>query len=133
MIDHTLLRQIAEECRDWAERKNKRMGMPFSSCLCGMCAIAAAELFKRLTKAGFKARIAANDEHCFVEIVGGLIVDVTATQFKREPVMIIKRRELEQQLDSAWWKPRKRFTSIAALKEWQVEAGWPECQVALAR
>jgi hypothetical protein len=137
-LNYALIRQVANETRRWAEKENKERNKPFSTDLCGMCAIAAAELFTRLTKAGVSARISANHEHCFVEVLdaagrGGLIVDVTATQFGRDKILITRRSELGigMRNDSFYWKAREKFYSVEDLREWQAEVGWPENQIIL--
>lgn len=102
-----------------------------------MCAIAAAELFERLIEAGVPARISANHDHCFVEVLdaagrGGLIVDVTATQFGREPVLITRRAKLHG-TDRGFWTALEKFDSVHALQAWQEEKFWPLEQIATAK
>ena len=49
--------------------------------LSGMCAIASAKLWNDLSSIGIKSEIHYGDSHVFL-VLNGLIVDVTATQFK---------------------------------------------------
>lgn len=119
--------EIATRIREWAERSNRRRKNPFSSDLCGMCAIAAAKLFTELKKAGINARLVANDDHCFVQ-VRDMIVDVTATQFGKKPVLAVRRHILERESDKIWWRPTYRFDSTKDLRTHQKRSGWPAYQ-----
>lgn len=136
-LNYELIRRLACETRSWAEKENEERNKPFSNDLCGMCAIAAAELFKRLTEAGISARISANHDHCFVEALdasgrGGLIVDVTATQFGRDKIMIIHRAALGDRMDDSYfWNAHFKFRSIEELHNWLADTGWPEEQIAM--
>ena len=128
------VRQIATNVRRWAERKNDRLDM-FYSDLCGMCAIASAELFCRLKNEGFKPVLVHAFGHVYVELEG-YIVDVTCTQFSiRYPKVMVRKRERLPR-DETNWRDREfwdnvlsRHRSIDSLRRKQESLGWPEEQM----
>ena len=122
------VRKIAEEVRQWAEKEGRKDKYLFPDDLCGMCAIAAGKLWRELTKAHIPAQIAYaehfGDGHCFV-MVGRYIVDVTASQFGHDKVVI---RVMNKGL-SFYWQPTKMFRSVTALRREQKNDGWPREQI----
>lgn len=115
---------VALRVREWAEKWNRRTGQ-FDSDLCGMCAIAAGKLHHELTKSGVKATIISCRNHCFVEW-NRHVVDVTATQFGFEPVLLRKRSELR---DEVWWHNSPiRCADAYQLIKHQREYQWPRNQ-----
>lgn len=116
--------KIARQARQWAMRNRHKEG--FESDLMGMCAISAADLFTRLTKAGFRdVRIAANLGHCFVQC-GGYVVDVTATQFGRRAVEVVPVGGASH---AHFWCADHVFNSIDELRVHQLDEGWPSQQI----
>jgi hypothetical protein len=119
------IQAIALKTREWAI--NTRTD-DFSEHLAGMCAIASAELFKRLKAEGFKPKICFTEEHTFI-LVDGLVVDVTATQFgsRYKPVSILPFEEAVE--DGVWGMEIEYSTrSLKSAAEFQAEVGWPKYQ-----
>ena len=104
-----------------------------------MCAIASADVFRRLKAAGFKPEIWFKPDHAFVH-VNGYIVDVTATQFssRYDDVIVIP---LEQAMEDALWSdgdPDEDFVefrakTLQAAVRFQEDTGWPKYQRITAR
>lgn len=127
---------VAYKARKWAQTYADKHG--YDSDLGCMCAIASAHLFKLLTKAGIKAKLAYNSKHCFV-LSNGYLVDITATQFLgcttrcslplTEIVLVEKYSSIKQR--PYWWTVEEKFDSIPALRDYQQETHWPEEQIAL--
>lgn len=90
-----------------------------------MCAKASGYLFEQLKAENIPAKLALTSNHCFV-IVENYIVDITATQFSREKVMI---KKIEEE-DSYWWQQPKVFDSIEECVKYQVAEGWEIHQLA---
>ena len=135
-MDNTLrgiVQGIATDVRYWVEGRVK---CPVDVVtLSGYCAIASAELFRRLVGEGLKPEIHVwvcpntNDAHVFV-VVEDHVVDVTATQFKDfvgEIVVIMHSKEAER-----WehWNSTSSFSSVKALIKDQKKHKWPADQVA---
>lgn len=127
---------IAEEVRHWAEELARKRGRHDGFDLNGYCAIASAELYKRLTAAGVKAELhlASLDmgSHVFV-VCEDHIVDVTATQFyefRNQHIVILHVKEAEEHWfycgDYVFNDPKK-------LRKAQIKWGWPQDQVVFAR
>ena len=139
------IRHIARQTRRWALRHRHKVWA--DATLCGMCAIASAELHKRLTAAGFSAAIAfrntADEGHAFV-ICDELIVDVTATQFgwitrRGADLRYTRERrcravEIVPLSDKAsrplFWQETAIYDSLDALVLRQKQSGWPPDQIA---
>lgn len=64
-----------------------------------MCAPASLKLWLSLNAAGIKAKIAESAYHVFVLENSGYIVDVTATQFGKKPILIRKLRKPVEEID----------------------------------
>jgi len=126
--------QIAERTRKWAEQINKQLEYMYDNDLCGMCAIASAELFLRLQRQGIDAVIVANNRHCFVLVDGYAIVDITATQFDIMDVVHIDHIGLNVKgspdTTNNWWKAEHTFDNLDAFLQWQYKTGWPAWQQA---
>lgn len=130
-----LVQKIAQDTRYWAEQRAQKNSAP--SCgegLAGWCAIAAAELHKRLTAEGIESAIHVQDDsecHCYC-VVEDHVVDVTATQFREyreKDVLIIHVKEAET---NDYHAGQKVFNSAADLRRYQKRAGWPPSQTAYA-
>lgn len=122
-------RDIAQGVREWTERRREA-----PDDLCGYCAIAAAELHKRLNAAGIDALLHVamhsneSDAHVFVT-VDDHIVDVTATQFSQfahDPVVILHEKEAQHWFHTSY----ESFDTVAELRRHQVKTGWPQNQIA---
>jgi hypothetical protein len=142
------IRRILRATRKWAEQKQQSdmfdykedfVWPKYSEDLCGMCAIAAAELFRRLQRAGITEieLIESNDDcssHCFVLYKNRVILDVTATQFSTYCDRAICVYDMEmiapKFVGSEHWKVDNRFTSVYQLRTHQKTVGWPDYQVA---
>jgi hypothetical protein len=127
--------QQASLSREWAE--NARPDV--SETLCGMCAIASADVFRRLKVAGFKPEIWFKPDHSFVH-VKGYIVDVTATQFDSRYDKVIVIPIEQAMLDSLWSDGigdedciEFRAKTLRAAAVFQEESDWPEHQRITAR
>lgn len=145
MTDLASIKKIAQQTRAWAHRHRHKVDVEED--LCGMCAIAAGELHKRLKVAGFSAVIAlrnTEDEgHAFV-ICEGHIVDVTATQFgwittrgnnrnwerqrRLKPVEIVPL--LPKKDRPYFWQETAQYDSTKKLLARQKKSGWPTQQLA---
>jgi len=129
-----LVATIAREVRDWVEQEDNKREYPTKD-LNGWCAIASAQLSRRLSREGVDHMLciaeAGHGCHVFV-IVEDHIVDVTATQFmefERHPVVILHEREA-----ALHWYHRvsQVFTKPGDLRKYQRKQGWPAEQTAYA-
>lgn len=123
------IRSIAQDVREWAETLDgERMSQ-----LCGYCAIASAELHKRLEIAGIKSEIHVSDDgasaHVFL-VAEDYVVDVTATQFPEFswlPVVLLHEREAQ----AHWfYETQAKFATVAELCRYQAKHKWPQHQMA---
>jgi hypothetical protein len=143
MDKQSQIKKIAIGVRQWALRHRNKIDADPD--LCGMCAIAAGELHKRLSAAGLDSTIAlrnSSDEgHAFV-ICEGYIVDVTATQFGSiyrkakadewgrwthlrraravEIVPLVPKKDRP-----TFWQETSQFKSVDDLIFRQKKSGWP--------
>lgn len=124
------VKKIAQQVRRWAVKNRDNYDYSFPHDLGGMCAIAASQLWKRLTEAGIEAKLAIRnhgcESHCFV-IVDDYIVDVTATQFGMEPIEIIPKKQARKHW---FWKHTKLHDTATELRTYQLKTGWPFEQLA---
>lgn len=128
---HDKVLAIATDVRYWAEARADRID------LSGMCAIASAELHKRLTAEGIPCEIHLwyweEDESAHVYcVVDDHVVDVTATQFgpfRNTPVMIMHHRIAEEHV---FYQTREIFRDAVSLRRMQKRTRWPAMQVAFA-
>lgn len=125
---------VAYDVRSWAEDKAYDRGDRHYD-LCGWCAIASAELNRRLSRHEISSliQVAETDEysHAFL-LVDDHIIDVTATQFGDFPnqqVVVMHHREAEMY---EYYFPRYSFDSAKQLRKWQIANGWPSNQVAFS-
>lgn len=127
---------IAEGVRHWAEELARKRGHSEDYDLNGFCAIASAELLKRLKKEEISAEIhlatSWQGSHAYV-VVEDHIVDVTATQFSemRDESVVIRH---EKELCHLWYYIGSHvFTDTKKLRNAQIEWEWPQEQIAFAR
>ena len=130
----TRVLEIAHQVRTWAENEADRARRADS--LVGYCAIASAELHKRLQKANIESEIhiynGDNLSHVFL-CVEDYVVDVTATQFgefRYHPVVIIHRKEAEQYY---FFESNEIFVDVDELRKYQTRTKWPQNQIAYGR
>lgn len=132
-ILHDTVAAIASGTRLWVEGKATRSDYHPDS-LMGWCAIAAAELHKRLIAAGIDSKIHMWDSgcgscHCYC-VVDDHVVDVTATQFpmfRNEPLVIMHCR-----LAGAYemYRGTNVFADAQELRRFQKRECWPSRQLA---
>lgn len=126
------VKAIAGRVRKWTEAVAK--GNHGEHTLCGYCAISAAEMFRQLSKSGFKPKIHAWREnsgmsHVYV-VLDDHVVDVTATQFDelaRVKSFIAHQKEAERW---KWYQSGFIFNDVQELINWQERSGWPSYQTA---
>jgi len=119
------VRDHAYRVRRWVEFNCIKLG-GHSPCLEGLCAIASAELWRRLRKDGIRAKLGhAQDEyehHVFV-IVDDHIIDITATQFNANCAKV-EVRPVNHLLHPWYWKVTETFDSDDALHVHQTDTDW---------
>lgn len=141
-IARAILRKVRKSCMAYNRRTKT-----FPRDLQGMCGIAAARIFHELTMRGHgpgtetDTLIAASDGHAFATanvLVNGqaqrMVLDVTATQFKRPPIVLRPVEYAQHDVDwgsHKFWSHKQTFKSQRELAKWQQEARWPAKQVAL--
>jgi hypothetical protein len=124
---------IATDVRNWVQEKADRSNYNPND-LMGWCAIAAAELHKRLIQAGFNSEIRMWNDfgcHCYC-VVDDHVVDVTATQFdeyKNVPVLITHCKEAEVHM---YHRGSLVFATPDELRTYQQKTRWPSQQIAYA-
>jgi hypothetical protein len=127
---------IANDVRAWAEAKAvKRDGYRAATDLCCWCAIASAELHRRLTASEVVAELhmAQDSMGCHVYVVvDDHVVDVTATQFMgNHPKVVLKHM---REAEAKWyWQTADVFLNAVELRKHQQRTKWPSSQIALAR
>ena len=124
MIDTDKIRTIMLSTRKKMELIAKKES--FGKDLCGLCARASAELFKRLQKNGYKPYFCFSEAHCFV-LLNNYILDVTATQFGRKSIEIIPFNQFKRQ----YWYLGKgcKHHSLKQAKRIQKRYNWPKDQL----
>jgi len=127
----SLLQKLGTLVHRWACRRRKRInGGSFGKDLCGMCAIASAELFRRLE--GLRISdlcILVHDTgkygHCFVG-ADRYAVDLTAAQFRKPGIAAVDVRPHDKAATVLRaWQPTHKVRSVQQLIELQTELGWP--------
>lgn len=120
---------VAWDVRYWTESKSDKEN------LCGMCAIATAELWVRLKNIGIKSEIHLWEgnygSHVFL-VVDDHIVDVTATQFpkfKDNLVLIIHQRKAQ---GISHYQTSEIFLSAEELRRFQKKSKWSAKQIAFS-
>lgn len=128
------VKQIAHNTRRAMEKMADEQG--YCSDLACMCAIASAELWRRLERAKIPARLVFCTEngsggHIIVES-GGYYIDITATQFsnQHQKVEIVPKNEFSRK--GYWyWKTVKLFRTDTSLYQWQKRTDWPKDQLCI--
>lgn len=131
------LYRIAAQVRNWAEGIWYRDEANDPD-LTGCCVIASTKLLKELKKEGFDAVVHITETHGYV-CVGKYVVDVTATQFDFEDVVLIKPKSFFNTLyhsgvKAAYGLDTGRFhicDSVEQVIEHQKTFHWPENQSAI--
>jgi hypothetical protein len=125
VVDWKKVREIAYRVRRWVEtfRKEQMANsiVHYDYSLAGLCAIATARLYRELKQEGIHGQIWSNSYHCFLT-VNNKVVDVTATQFGRERVVITPT---EYSDGFAYWKRERASVDGEALYARQVAEDWP--------
>lgn len=130
------IRKIATNARRWAVRANERLrnqgpttnGFPRD--LCGMCAIASAYLLTQLQRAGYPAVAYEGEDHFFV-MCDNYVIDITATQFGGDPVVVRSRNSIRNQ--SEYQRIRgSQCTTAEEIRERQLRTDWPRSQTVWA-
>lgn len=111
----TLL-EIARKTRQWAVSNRGY----FPPDLRGMCAIASHKLSLNLSKYRIPHRIAVTDQHVWIESYG-LCIDITATQFGLNPVVILPKEEYSLVLNMN--KPAM-FSDVNRFRKYLLQLGW---------
>lgn len=131
--EHSIVAELAGRVRKRVEREATRPD------LAGYCAIASAELYRKLQKYGIEDLQLAMwvndyDDHAHVFLLWNEhVVDVTATQFGYSNIGEVEIRPLKEAMNMIpQWQPLHTFDSPAELRRNQLENGWPENQVAFA-
>ena len=129
------IKAIATDVRQWAESRAE--GGYGEGDLCGWCAIASGELFRKLQKAGIESEIFLHESkslgHAFV-VTQDYVVDVTATQFhefRDKTVIIMHLREAEAYL--YYSSITRVFKDVDSFRRFQKKNGWPTYQIAYNR
>ena len=128
------VRNIASDVRRWAEDQAYDKTLDEVHDLNGYCAIAAAELHRRLVSEGIRNELhmathGCGSSHCWV-VVNDHVVDVTATQFgpfRAQPVVVLHEKEAEQHW---FYRTTEIFYSSKSLRKSQQRTGWPPHQIA---
>ncbi len=120
-----ILQTIAQDVRIWAEENHLWMG--FHDDLRGMCAVASAELFRRLEENQIGAVFACNPDHCFIVCKDYYLLDVTASQFGEDDVVLIQDYESIDPVNYPYWQVSDCYNSISELLTYQ-KVKWPARQ-----
>lgn len=127
---------IAEEVRHWADELARKRGYEEYFDLNGFCAIASAELFKRLKENGIRAELhlatGNMGSHVYV-VCEDHVIDVTATQFiefRNRYIVIVHTKEVEEHW---FYRGEYVFDDPRKLRKAQIEWEWPQDQVVLSR
>lgn len=141
MLTLSEIRDLAVMVRRWADLSAEQYDC-YDETLCGMCAIASAELFRLLVRRGVPAKLQIvhnNGLGHVCVIVNDYFIDVTATQFDDsfDEVMMV---EVNKENLPWWWGgtnsrkqkvQRRRFTNVADLRNFMKQEGWPRTQMPL--
>jgi len=129
---HGRVAAIALGTRIWVQERADRKNYNPKDLL-GWCAIASAELHKRLTAEGIAADIHMwvsewHECHCFC-VVDDYVVDVTATQFKpfrTQELVIMHHKEAEAY---EMYQSTNVFSDASELRRFQKRDRWPSDQI----
>jgi hypothetical protein len=122
---------IAYDVRNWAQERAERAKYHAND-LMGWCAIASAELHKRLKVNGIASEIhvhIGDIGHVFL-VVEDHVLDVTATQFGLSEVFLMHHKKAEAQY--CFYTTVQTFTSAEQLRKQQLKDRWPASQLAYA-
>lgn len=118
---------IAQKARNWVEDYALTHSIP--SDLCGLCAIASGELWRRLYDQRIYSAIAGSEYHFFNLLLNEkdawTILDITATQFDERPIVMLNIDET----DKFYWTILDIFYSDRQVLSYQKCYHWPEWQV----
>jgi hypothetical protein len=134
MIPNEVAR-IATEVRIWAESNRTELGCSHPD-LCGLCAITAAELYRRLKKFDPKidVSLAYSEDGCFGHVFllynENIKIDLTATQFAMEDEIDQVHVSKLSRSDPWYWRIRQIFNDDKELHSFQVKEGWSDWQQA---
>lgn len=132
------VRSIAEQVRFWAEGRAE--GTYKEGNLNGMCAVAAAELWRQLAANGIKSEICAwicpadqETAHVFLLVDDEYILDVTCTQFSKMSHILVyfEHHRVAEQWD--WYQIQFNFATPDELIRWQKKTRWPVDQIAWSK
>ncbi len=127
--------------RNWCELNFSKY-KSFPDTLNGMCAIASADIHRRLKKQGVHSKICVAETedgfcHCY-SMVDDLLIDVTASQFHMDikrplkRVLIGKYPDIVNKYGRHWfWETWLTFNDANSLRIWQRKTNWPKSQIAL--
>lgn len=119
------IRTIARRVRRWAERVDERRDGKDPN-LGGLCAIASRQLHAELVLAGYEARIAYRQEHCFV-LVEDYLVDVTASQFGGPRIVV---RQIKRLDPVPWyWQHQRTYKTNRGFNARLKKDRWPRMQM----
>lgn len=133
-VSKKFLESMAKQVRGWVEDEDLKRQYPRPG-LNGFCAIASAELSRRLMHEGIPHEIhmssSEDGSHVYV-VIDDVVYDVTATQFpqyKDTKVLIKHTREAEVN----WFhQVEEIFRNAEELRNYQIRARWPKDQTAYA-
>lgn len=121
---------IAQKARDWAEDYAKKNS--FTEDLCGLCAIASGELWRRLHDQRIYSAIAGSEYHFFNLLLNEkenwIILDITATQFGDRSIVMKNYDEVNNNKEF-YWSILDVFNSDRDVLKYQKKYHWPEWQV----
>lgn len=124
-----LLLVCAQKARLWTEENYSTFCLYDN--MMGMCAIASGRLWMLLKQQGITARLMMAELpsglcHVFVEYCGA-IIDVTATQFNKEEIVI---KDIGK--TSEWfWDANYVFKDVLSLRLNQIDTQWTPSQIAV--
>lgn len=110
------LLEIARKTHRWAISNRGY----FPPDLRGMCAIASHKLSQNLSKHRIPHRIAVTDQHVWIESYG-LCIDITATQFGLNPVVILPK---DQYISVLNMNQPVLFRSIDKCRQFLIKSSW---------
>lgn len=92
----------------------------------GLCGIASYQIFNLLKDIGMSPRLCMNEYHAFV-LCGGMIVDVTATQFCNSfPAVFVSPRKKWERWNIHGYEPFKAEEKLSKLTDInKAFGGWP--------
>lgn len=127
-MDDTLrnrVAQAAEQARQWTEAKYKVYDCDDD--MCGMCGVSTMYLSRLLKQENIHHNLCVADDrrHCFV-VCEQLIVDVTATQFSEDRVVIVSAKDTDRDINRWYWKASHTFSSEQELRQHLIDQKWWE-------